>query len=294
MAKTTKLLGGDGNKKPKSNRTARQSAQKISQDMPPPPTGGQKFQGTVIDSNKAPNNPQPKPDWMVRFTGGLLVIGFVTAFIIGWQSILMRQSLQQVERAIDASVKANNTGRDTMEGSQRPWISVDVYPASDFIITSNGIPQLTINIKMKNYGPSPALEVSMMAVMFDVGSKKDFIEEQVKLCHPKKSNLFPMMRGSIFPTQTIDEYFALRIEAADIAPQKEKTDTDILLVPGIVGCVEYVSPATKTKYQTGFVLFVSDSRNMTPGTTGGLIALNKGGRVPQESLRLLVIQRTDE
>jgi hypothetical protein len=290
VAKITESLRGDGNKKLKSNRTARPSTQKTRQDISPPPTGGQKFQGTTIGSN----NPQPKPDWMVRFTGGLLAIGFVTAFIIGWQSILMRQSVQQVEQAIDASVKANNIGRDTMEGSLRPWISVDVYPASDFIIMSDGTPTLSVNLKMKNYGPSPALEVAMMAVMFDIGSKKDFVEEQVKLCQAKKPFLMPMMRDSIFPTQTVDEYFGLRIEAANNAPQKDKRETDIWMLPVIVGCVEYVSPTTKTKYQTGFVLAVSDSRKVTPGTTGGIIALNKGGRVPQESLRLFVVQNTAE
>jgi len=104
------------------------------------------------------------------YTGLLVLVGFATAIVIGWQSIETRKAATAATRAVEATERsighmeeANRISRENMQAGQRAYIA---FPMLDFqtlrVADDTGAPiAFRFRLAVENTGNTPALNLIM-------------------------------------------------------------------------------------------------------------------------------------
>jgi hypothetical protein len=148
--------------------------------------------------------------------------------------------------------------RIIIEGTERPWISVVVDPASDLSITENLI-SLDLGFKMNNTGKSPASFAwpEKKVIPNIVGTRPGSIALP-KWCDNMKINEIAssttVLGGvAVFPGQIVNLTETINIERSSIEYYKPYTDQSPHMIgPLVAGCVRYKSIIGGEWHQTGF------------------------------------------
>lgn len=197
------------------------------------------------------------PDKVAKFTGWVAFFTLALAITAGLQTCILDNQLNE------------------MRDEQRPWLSVQGFPASGLSYTDKGQPTLTIVSVLKNIGRRPAQYVASLGQFFPWIIANDPITRRDKMCEELRTrHLVPENQGFVMmPGDTKTPLMKLYMQPADIEAWKKAT------IPGgaapvIAFCLDYV--------------FVSD---MTHHHVGLEIEVDKRGTIPNQPIA--IVQPTD-
>jgi hypothetical protein len=217
--------------------------------------------------------------WLVYATTGLIVIGLLQGYFlrrsVNVASIAAAEARDAI-KATQASAEAANTharaaeeanriNREILAATQRPWISVDLAPASALIYRDDGA-YLPITCTMKNVGNTPAIYVWPRLCGILQGSQYAAARQRVLIAEARQDQSIARQFGhAIFPGQDVSVLTAILIKNEEINGfQPASSDRTILQIT-VVGFVNYQPTFDQVWRYTGFsyVLYRTDTEGMT-------------------------------
>jgi hypothetical protein len=198
-----------------------------------------------------------------RFALFQTIIAAVATIIAGIGTIFLIWTLRESRRAADAAVaaataasEANKLNRAAFAADQRPWLSVTVEPEDRPIRWKKDGLGVYLVFYLTNVGKAPATNADIVTHILpklineDLAITQLLLSEEVKM----KTNLFG---ETVFPGVKLECRRGIpvprhRITNAFTIKDKNGQPLD-LIMPCIVGCVDYESALDGRRYQTGFI-----------------------------------------
>jgi hypothetical protein len=188
------------------------------------------------------------------------------------QRNLMEAAGRHTQALAEQAVRQTELTQAQLELSHRPWISVDIAPASPLVFDERGA-VLMFNVTMKNVGHSVAKHVSLW-MEFVVAGVHDLAETSNRLSNIMKQ---PVNEHSdygwlLFPNQLAAEPRPAIAQPSAIQRALESGHFKDVGAIGLhlVGCVDYPSSFDpKKRHQTRFVYLVGridEARGVVMGT----------------------------
>lgn len=204
---------------------------------------------------------------------------WLTLILIGCSlgvAIIYFQQLRQMEAATKAASQSAQTAAAELELSNRPWLSVEITPATDLTWVNNSQPALTFSVSSKNVGKSIAknaqIDIQLLPAPPGIPVAPNAYRVQSELCaHPR---IQPVGRFHIFPgASPVERKVTLSVTPDAINSVRGTGD---LVSLAVVGCVTYNNSFDKRAYQTFFGLHL-----IGPSTTLGGMPLTLPSGMPQ-------------
>ena len=169
----------------------------------------------------------------------------------------MAKTLDEIQKqtgssqvSASAARSAANTAANSLELSERPWISVDVAISGPVVVSGRRL-TMSVATQTRNIGHSVAVHVVMRSNIAPGTIAGGILKEQDRLCRATRflsatsgnteDTVFPDKQGTGWNMQySINEFFG-------------PSGTKNIVVPYIVGCVDYQANFAARHYQTGFV-----------------------------------------
>jgi len=188
------------------------------------------------------------------------------------QRSLMESAGRHTQALAEQAVRQTELTQAQLELSHRPWISVDIAPASPLVFDERG-GVMMFNVTMKNVGHSVAKHVSLW-MEFVVAGVHDLNETSNRLSNIMKQ---PVNEQSdygwlLFPNQLAAEPRPAIAQPSDIQKALEIGHFKDVGAIGLhlVGCVDYPSSFDpKKRHQTRFVYLLGrfdEARGVVMGT----------------------------
>jgi hypothetical protein len=166
---------------------------------------------------------------------------------------------------------------DVMKIDERPWVSLQgpaiVTTQLNIVIDppENRLIMLGLNFIIKNVGKNPARRVGIVLRIVNAFDAPDLLSEQARIC---ADALRPLKAGAKYVEFTMfpgDQYTIPRLafmqpEAINEAQKRRSKDGQTVILPRIIGCVDYQFLSDETHHQTGFIF---DIWQKDPNTIGG-------------------------
>jgi hypothetical protein len=167
--------------------------------------------------------------------------GSISSVVVGWwQWDILRVQLQ------------------AMQTDQRPWVRIEIASIDSLIVSDKGI-QFGVVFKFKNFGKSPATNVSYHNFLVPGGTTH--IDEQKLNCYASEELTKTLNNTlTIFPNEDGNKVFNSRFNFQDPHAldvdwgQVKATDGVLWIVPVIVGCITYKTFIDNTIHHTRFAL----------------------------------------
>jgi hypothetical protein len=174
---------------------------------------------------------QKQPWWfnqsdpISRLTGGLVV----------WTALLF------IGTGISAFVlwKTDNTLRETLVATERPWIIAETSISGPFVYTDDGA-SVTLTVHMRNIGHTPALSVmSFATIFFRAPIEGTAVEIIKKSCDQVASQHLAVGYGqgqSLFPNDDITETQTPKMGKKEVESERGQPS---FFQPSVVVCARY-------------------------------------------------------
>lgn len=148
------------------------------------------------------------------------------------------EAAQQSRRSVDLA-------REAMVSSERAWLHVDVRLAGPVTLDEDGGASVSVAVRLKNIGASPAIAVHASAAMVvdSAGAPLALREFAAKLRRPNE------LRGRLLlPQDTHERVIEVKVSAHDLAtaPRHPKWR------PAVIGVVTYQLAQDRSVRQTAF------------------------------------------
>src|SRR5581483_7924542 len=148
-----------------------------------------------------------------------------------------------------------NTLHRTLIETERPWLSAELSPGSDFIFSPandlNGA-TFSLHVAVKNIGKTPAINAEVkVALHVETASNQSVSDDWRKACTP-------LLKGTglgyvIFPNDTVETSVPMFLPASAISDAVEDrwqmqkkfrgaSDEKKVIIPIAVGCILYNFP----------------------------------------------------
>lgn len=206
------------------------------------------------------------------------------------QAAHMERSVAVTKDIADATKDNVDFLHDSLRATQRPWVSADVIPTSDFFIGEEGRCLLTINILVKNHGNIPALGIFARTRLLLNADRNSIIPTQNEMSRFLKDaeNVTDPWGQSLFPNQEtimFDELHAT--DAVPITDDSRRSKFDAQFIQGyIVGCVGYMLPfGGRGETRFSYIIAKNQPSNMIIADVGNAIE-RRDRRVPRDVLVL--------
>lgn len=236
---------------------------------------------------------------LAAFTLLLIFVGVAQAFVLN-------RTDKNAHKAANAAIASARVAQDALVASRRPWILVDIELASPIEFDSSGL-RLTLKFSLNNKGSDPAFNVSPeWKIISNRSGPFVVIREQEKWCAETKQRfngpncggftIFPDQPRSIFITATmvqsdIDADVAMD-EVRKMMIESGREVRGPVIMPVIIGCVDYQFGSPPEHHQTRFAYELHDKGTNEMSLHGNLVLVTPG--VVQEgrfSLVPMLIQR---
>jgi len=238
--------------------------------------------------------------WTACVQIGLTFVGL----LLIWRTLIhtraaahaARAAVEEAERATQAAVagteamvQASEVNRIAYIADQRPWLSQSAGLADEGLTYNDRGARLTVGVRIKNHGRTPALRATMDAKMVILGPTgvQDIAQDTRKYMEEIRSrNAKSSSRGEVvFPGEEITPLNGVFIENSELDKAEESFDGEdfrpLNLV--VVGCVTYGSHLYEEINQTPFVYIVarrSETGPMAILRAHGPLDVNKVGLAP--------------
>jgi len=199
----------------------------------------------------------------------------------------IQQQAEALHEEVTATQKSTEAVQRQTFQQERPWIAVDIAPASDFTYDENSGGILTLKFTLTNVGHSLAKYVSVWA---DLAMNEKWPEAQERICAiPKASVNAKSDYGYLmFPGQIVTDAIP-----AGATPQSVKQALATTPFQGggvvsidVVVCVDYKSSIDERHHQTKLV------RSMSyPSPTKGMAALMGAFAQKQKYGQVILLRR---
>jgi hypothetical protein len=207
----------------------------------------------------------------------LTLIAVIVAGVIYYCQL--RTMIAGVDRARDTAEAAKvtaETGRKELELSERPWVSVDVSIAKPLVFDPQG-GTISLRWVLKNVGHSPAAGTAVVAKLrFWNPPTIDLDKEQKALCGPIHDlpdlpGVSRTMGDTLFPTDQETKTRQLSFDTKDVELGIVRTkNAKPVIIPAIVGCVDYQFEFAPGHHQTGFIRIVAVPNPSFPKSFQGI------------------------
>src|SRR5260370_30463537 len=179
--------------------------------VPPRQTSDGVGQPNASPEQKSKTNHYERPavnklSWIPIVINAIYVIvSGLTLFFIYRQARHMRESVTLAQAQVKQASRQADLIQKQLEFSERPWIAVDIAPASQLIVNERGA-TLMLNVTMKNVGHSVARYFSLWTE-FVVAGVHDLNQVQEKLSNIMKDpvNAKRDYGWLLFPGQSVTE-----------------------------------------------------------------------------------------
>ena len=202
-----------------------------------------------LDRQADENTPQKKRE---RTWQHAEVIGLWVAATVGIAAIAVANHDSEKQFTAIHNQQIVMQGQlDAMYNDQRPWVSVDPIIASKLRYDDNGI-GVTIDLRLKNPGRSPAMNVRADGKMTFAHKLSDHLRAQRELCD---SLPLSPQNNLIFPgTDPVSQWMPFTGGREEVAKARSATAIpDRMIAPYLIGCVRYEFGADNSKHRTGFL-----------------------------------------
>ncbi len=105
------------------------------------------------------------------FSGILVVVSFIQIRYLILSDKTARIAAEAAEKAANSAIASNELSNKQFIADNRPWLSVKVKPASDFIFNASGTASIDIKYTICNVGKSPALRVKSFGICPDTSGR---------------------------------------------------------------------------------------------------------------------------
>jgi hypothetical protein len=219
------------------------------------------------------------PDSISVYTLFLVVFTALLAFV----GFIQLNALDRAERIATATAQAAKDSADvakqTLIVSSRPWLTMEPVFASDLTISPMGVMKVSVALKLKNVGKSPANSLIVVARLIPEYSDAANATERLiaEMTSKKGDGEWPTntrFGRSLFP----DEIYTATKNAQ---LEKNQVGQSYRGVLGIAAVAAYVSEVTGGRHYTFFFAGFD-----LPADSGQKILTFSEGTIPRESLRL--------
>ncbi len=171
------------------------------------------------------------------------------------QAGLMQGQLNAATTAANAANTANIVSRETLAATRRPWVSVVVGIGSrGLYYDTNGV-NLHLAFILSNTGSTPATYVQIIGGPSLTVVTNDVIRSLVRTCDmAREKPLNERMLGfTVFPGQVEFSNMVYSFANCDTIRQEQDSILCGLVIPYVLGCVDYVSVFDKSRrFQSRF------------------------------------------
>jgi hypothetical protein len=189
------------------------------------------------------------------------------------------------QKTANAAIQANQLTLNTFVAGQRPWVLYDdARPTSPLVIGDDRL-SLEFTLLVKNYGHSPAREVALIAKMIDFGFKNQIpYVERRKLCEPERGFAKQITGRTLAASDMTIPLSTIVGFSADEFRKIINSTANKLLMPVIIGCIDYQSIFDNIHHQTPFELEVYKVNRNNPSESLFTIESSQTS-IPAEELR---------
>jgi hypothetical protein len=172
----------------------------------------------------------------------------------------MKTSEAHTEALARQAVRQTELTQSQLELSHRPWIALDVVPASTLVFDARGC-VLECNFTLTNVGHSVAKHVSLWTEFAIIGiDDQNSVRDKLRDIMKQPQNESSDYGWLLFPGQKTVERRGVIANPERVQKSLDKKTFQGLNAIGLhlVGCVDYPSPLDpKKRHQTSFIFLVS-------------------------------------
>jgi hypothetical protein len=238
--------------------------------------------------------------WTIGLTGVLAFATLMQFAALLWQGRQLRRNVTVAENAANdarkaiaatqatatAAEQANRINQDALTATQRPWISVSIDAIEELTYNLSGA-TISLIFRLTNFGRTPAFYVGphARAVLHQDGV--DNVREQVKLVEEvRRTRPVHEFGLTIFPEKEMCIPINIMITKEQIDEVNPSAAPRKMLVPTIVGFVDYRSSFSAKPHETGFIYMLRIRQPESPGTPRPIFMDADTGYIPSENLVL--------
>ncbi len=217
--------------------------------------------------------------------------------VIMWFTIfgvmLLGGTLWEARNTTTAAIEAANSSREavriaeqTLQATERPWVSVTPKIASS-VVFKGGEGRVSIAFVLKNFGKSPAVNAEVFFEIVDIRNEFKTLREirnRAKRRRPRD-----LLGHKIFPTDQFTEKVSSPISKQVVRHIEELVGEpvdDYKLTISVVGCVVYNSPAGTENHTTEFMFWIGREDPSNPNIVIGMPTTD--GEIPLDELQAVV------
>jgi hypothetical protein len=184
-------------------------------------------------------------DPVAAFTLALVIIAAGQATLFIWQLGLIREAATDAQKAASLAGRQAVLAERTLILSQRPWLSVEVYPCGEYLAggkDAERYAQVMVGVKIRNHGKSPAVAVGFVVRFVDdneTAAKEALI--YVRASSKAQTSMAGTDTMPVFPDRE-----------ETICTNASKPTHGNYVLGYIVGCVSYDFPFGEGRGQTTF------------------------------------------
>jgi hypothetical protein len=202
-------------------------------------------------------------NWLARTTDEAVNTQAIAA---ANQNIQMRATVAEIAKLANATQESNKVARQATEAQTRPWIDVEGIP--EIVDTSAGLSNsspytsVLFNIRLRNYGNSPAVLEQPPFVLMDFSKPVNEFFDHSNVCNKHESRIL----STIFPNAApiTRGVYANTVESTSpVRPLEDRRWTFL------GGCIVYKGSNGGGPYYTRVIYRVLFSDEIT-GASGGL------------------------
>ena len=230
------------------------------------------------------------------------VIAFLALFGVAYNAYLIHEQVGEMQNQVGEMQRSNASNFEAFEDTERPWLSVEITPASNLFFVNGKQAALTIKVSIKNVGKSIAKDIQVDAKLFPTPPglpvSTHSAQNQGMLCNNPQSA--PLGWFDLFPTDTpAERNLSISVLPSAIAARS-------VTYPGakprgfvgfyVVGCVTYRFSFGTEIHQTRFAYHLIGPAITSPsgkplilpnGMPTAFGSFEVGVNVPEKKLQLM-------
>lgn len=171
------------------------------------------------------------------------------------------RQIRVAEISAGAAKESADVANKTLIETQRAWVKILEVKVGPLVYDDQGA-RIIVMAKLKNSGNVPATNVVLAAFVYLTGKQINVVGEQETFCEGVRK--WKGQSGpALFPSDVIDVSNNIPIPKADIeafgveVPGKSEK----VILPVIIGCIDYTLPLNGSHRQTRFALTLSEEVN---------------------------------